>query len=432
MANLNGIPAGDIIRARVVGMITNITLGNFKCFRHVSIDPKLVTVLIGPNGTGKSGVLQALMLLKQSRDDVRSLKLQGDLVWFAPEAFRLQGSDTALEVVELSLSGNWIIESETIESGVDFWIDLNYRSDTELTAKRGSTTFTIDGQELELHFEDRGPPPSIETPIGGIIYDGSYGINDFVIRHSSRATQDAKVTWSQISSAPSNALANLKMVPATRALARGIYGLGPELPDDVSSVDGLGRQEEDTATMLAYSRPVVEKVSCLIKRVTGVGFRMDTVPPVSAKPVSESPAGEFSLVAEGFGTNTLVQLLFEVVRAVPGATVLIEEPEVHLHPRAQADLASVLAEEAKADNKQIIMTTHSEHVAGRLLTLVAEGKLSPDEVAIYSFEKDEDGVCSAQEIEVTEHGQVVGGLKSFFETDLDEMRRLVDALRARA
>ena len=112
--------------------------------------------------------------------------------------------------------------------------------------------------------------------------------------------------------------------------------------------------------------------------------------------------------------------------------MLIEEPEVHLHPKAQADLASVLVEEAKADSKQIMMTTHSEHVAGRLLTLMAEGKLSPEEVAIYSFEKDEDGVCSAQEIEVTEHGQVVGGLKSFFETDLDEMRRFVDALRARA
>jgi predicted ATPase len=186
------------------------------------------------------------------------------------------------------------------------------------------------------------------------------------------------------------------------------------------------------ATTLAYSRSDVEKVSRLMKRVTGVGFRTDTVPPQSAKPVSESQAGVFSLVAEGFGTNTLVQLLFEMVRAVPGATVLIEEPEVHLHPKAQADLASVLVEEAKADNKQVIMTTHSEHVAGRLLTLVAEGKLSPEEVAIYSFEKDENGVCSAEEIKVTEHGQVVGGLKSFFETDLDEMRRFVDALRARA
>ena len=48
-------------------MITNITLENFKCFQQVSINPKLVTLFIGPNGTGKSGILQALLLLKQSR-----------------------------------------------------------------------------------------------------------------------------------------------------------------------------------------------------------------------------------------------------------------------------------------------------------------------------------------------------------------------------
>ena len=47
-------------------MITNITLENFKCFRQVSINPKRLTVLIGPNGTGKSSILQALLLLKQS------------------------------------------------------------------------------------------------------------------------------------------------------------------------------------------------------------------------------------------------------------------------------------------------------------------------------------------------------------------------------
>ena len=169
-----------------------------------------------------------------------------------------------------------------------------------------------------------------------------------------------------------------------------------------------------------------------MNRITGVGFRVDTVPPQSAKPVSESLAGDFSLLAEGFGTNALVHLLFVMVRTVPGATVLIEEPEIHLHPKAQADLASVLVEEAKSSNKQIVMTTHSDHVAGRLLTLVAEEKLSADELAIYSFEKDEKGVCSASEIEVTERGQVNGGLKGFFETDMDEMRRYVEALRAKA
>ena len=169
-----------------------------------------------------------------------------------------------------------------------------------------------------------------------------------------------------------------------------------------------------------------------MKRITGVGFRVDTVPPQSAKPVSESLVGDFSLLTEGFGTNALVHLLFEVVRTVPEAAVLIEEPEIHLHPKAQADLASVLVEEAKLSDKQIMMTTHSEHVVGRLLTLVAEGELSPEDLAIYSFEKDERGVCSASEIEVTDRGQVSRGLKGFFETDMDEMRRYVEALRAKA
>ena len=412
-------------------MITNITLDNFKCFRQVSINPKLITVLIGPNGTGKSGVLQALMLLKQSKDDVRLLKLQGDLVWFAPEAFKLQNPDAASVPVGLSLSGCWHIESETVENQVDFWIDLSYSADAKLQDKRGQTTFKAYGHEWAVSFSLEGEGSRMETSLGDIDYDEGHGINDFEV-YAYDGVIDTPEFWEQISEGPGNTVANMKVVPAARGLTRGSYHLGPDLFPDISGAEGLGRQEEDIATTLAYSRRDVEKVSLVMTKVTGVGFRMDTVPPQSAKPVSETKGGDFSLAAEGFGTNALVQLLFEMVRAVPGATVLIEEPEVHLHPKAQADLASVLVEEAKADNKQVIMTTHSEHVAGRLLTLVAEGKLSPEEVAIYSFEKDEDGVCSAQEIEVTEHGQVVGGLKSFFEADLDEMRRFVDALRARA
>ena len=135
------------------------------------------------------------------------------------------------------------------------------------------------------------------------------------------------------------------------------------------------------------------------------------------------------MVSEGFGANALIQLLHQLITAVNGATVLIEEPEIHLHPKAQAELAEVMAETAKAEDKQIIMTTHSEYVAGRLLTLVAEGKLTTDDLAIYSFEKDEKGECSATEIEVTERGQTKGGLTGFHEATRDEMRRYADGLR---
>ena len=412
-------------------MITNITLQDFKCFRHISVDSKLITVFIGPNGTGKSGVLQALLLLKQSRNNVHQLILDGESLRLPPEAFMWQGAESRLDGVRLSLSGCSPIDSKEVQEPLKFEVDLHYSGQANLTADRGSTKWRASGQEFKISFDrHRGLSQAI-TPRGLITYEVLLPINSFRVRSSSGNEDPNLPLWNQLSQAPAKTLANLKMVPAVRGLTRGVYELGPESSNDISGANGLGAQEDNTATTLAYSRHEVVKVSKLMKQITGVGFRVDTVPPQSAKPVSESLAGDLSILAEGFGTNALVHLLFEVARTVPRATVLIEEPEIHLHPKAQADLASVLADQAKAGDKQMIITTHSEHVVGRLLTLVAEGMLSADELAIYSFEKDKSGACSASEIGVTDRGQVSGGLKSFFETDLDEMRRYVEALRAK-
>ena len=413
-------------------MITNITLENFKCFRRVHISPKLITVLIGPNGTGKSGVLQALLLLKQSGNPVGPLVFDGELIQFEPDAFMLRLNDSESGEVQFNVSGYWGINFEGIEDRVDFGTHLSYSSDAKLNDQRDRTWIRMSGGQHEVSFTRWPGQHTMPTPVGDVRYEVLSGGNSFQIRSYPGGQERFLPFWEKAFYAPINSLANMRVVPAARGFGRGLYRLRPTSSPDISNASGLGEQEEDLATTLEYSRPDVWRISELMGRITGVGFRTDTVPPISVKPVSESPAGDFSLVMEGFGTNALVHLLFEVVRAVPGATVLIEEPEIHLHPKAQADLASVMVEEAKSGNKQIVMTTHSEHVAGRLLTLVAEGKLSPDELAIYSFEKDKAGVCSASEIEVTDRGQVSGGLKSFFETDLAEMRRYVEALRAKA
>ena len=85
--------------------------------------------------------------------------------------------------------------------------------------------------------------------------------------------------------------------------------------------------------------------------------------PQSVEVKSVTPSGPVNIVSEGFGANSLIMLLLQLVSADKGATVMIEEPEIHLHPKAQAELASVLAEVALEEDKQVIMTTHSEHIS---------------------------------------------------------------------
>ena len=346
-------------------MITNITLENFKCFRQVSINPKRLTVLIGPNGTGKSSILQALLLLKQSVGE-QKIKCQGDFINLGDPTELVSSFLEEEPVVRLAFEGT--------ENGKS--VGCNAR--------------------LSTLFEPM--PQSILPP--------SFSANAVPLK-------------------------KLQFVQAARGFVRPNYSLRNDSSEEISLDVGLSDLEEQLATNLVYSVPT-ERLSTLVEKVTGIGLSTKMVPGRKVEIKSLTSTGAVNIVAEGFGTNALVQLLLQLITADRGATVLIEEPEIHLHPKAQAELAEVLAETAKAEDKQIIMTTHSEYVAGRLLTLVAEGKLTTDDLAIYAFDKDEKGECSATEIEVTERGQVKGGLTGFHEATRDEMRRYADGLRDRA
>ena len=416
-------------------MITDITLTNFKCFHRINVAPKRVTLLIGGNGTGKSGLLQALLLLKQWDTQSNALSLEGDLVRIDPDDFANYVIPAKSPEIWFSLSGEWNVASGDVQSPVVFQIQFRFSTEATLQAKLVYAYFVWRGRTIQIQ-----QMPDTQT-VGELRIQG---FNHTIAAASGlelghlRIDRVIDLDRANVSSvqqaleSPKTLLSNMRFVPAIRGFARGTYALGSELQDVLVSASGLSAQEEATITALAYSPREVEQVSAWMYQVTGVGLKTDLVPPRTVKPVSVTAAGQPNLLSEGSGTNALVQLLFELARAGHGDTVLIEEPEIHLHPKAQAELASVIVAEAKSSNKQVVMTTHSEHIAGRLMTEIAEGKVSADEIAIYSFDKDTNGVCSAGLIELTDSGQATGGLRSFFQTDLDEMRRYVDALRAKA
>ena len=66
-----------------------------------------------------------------------------------------------------------------------------------------------------------------------------------------------------------------------------------------------------------------------------------------------------------------------------GSTVILEQPEIHLHPAVQAGLADVIVEAATIRNVQVIVESHSEHLLRRLQLRTAQAKLDPEVLALY-------------------------------------------------
>lgn len=415
-------------------MITNIVLENFKCFRKVEINPRLITVFVGPNGTGKSSVVQALALLKQSLGS-NGLRLKGDLLNLEHSSDLAHGLQEPPTTMDIGFAGFETFGDEA-DLGFDGDVDFEYHgrfSGTTLVSDSGMLTFGFEGEKFTINVKSTDSFPK-RVPFGP--YEGRLqyvsAVGELLSVRDWRGTPAIALQrgLQNIIGAPKSMLKSARFVNAVRGLVQYRYPIGDRLVDDLQSAGGLSQQEQQTATNLSYSRPLESKISGLLQRVTGVGLSTPNVPSQAVEVRALAPVGEVNIVTEGFGTNALLFLFWQLVDAPNGATVMIEEPEIHLHPKAQAELASTLAEVAKAESKQLIMTTHSEHIVGRLLTLVAEKKLSTDELAIYAFEKDEAGVCNAKELEVNDDGRVTGGIRDFFETNLDELDRFVRALQS--
>lgn len=148
--------------------ITSIALESFKCFPKVSVDTKLITVFIGPNGTGKSGLLQALLLLKQSRNAVDPLALTGELICFPPEAFLWQEPESEGAGVRLSVCGSSPVAAEEVRGPVRFKVDLRYSAQANLNADCGSLKWEESNKEYEISFDRKQRHSEAMTPRGSI------------------------------------------------------------------------------------------------------------------------------------------------------------------------------------------------------------------------------------------------------------------------
>ncbi len=83
----------------------------------------------------------------------------------------------------------------------------------------------------------------------------------------------------------------------------------------------------------------------------------------------------FNLVDVGYGVSQALPIVVDLLQGKKGQMFLVQQPEVHLHPRAQAELGTLLGQLAKADKKRIIVETHSDYLIDRVRMDVRDGKI---------------------------------------------------------
>ena len=133
-----------------------------------------------------------------------------------------------------------------------------------------------------------------------------------------------------------------------------------------------------------------------------------------------------NLIDVGYGVSQVLPLLVELFRRDRTSMFLLQQPEVHLHPSAQAQLGSLLCATA-GSQCQLIVETHSDYIVDRILLDIRDKRfdLKPDDVSILYFERDDLSV-TIHSIRIDDEGNVLDapeGYRGFFR---DELKRVID------
>lgn len=132
----------------------------------------------------------------------------------------------------------------------------------------------------------------------------------------------------------------------------------------------------------------------------------------------------------GFGVSQVLPVLVLCYYVPKGSTVLLEQPEIHLHPSAQSGLADVFIDAVKTRNIQVIVESHSEHLLKRLQRRIAEERLSKDDTALY-FCNIDGGVSNLTNLELDIFGNIVNWPKDFFGDSFGEIAATTEAIMNR-
>ena len=136
--------------------------------------------------------------------------------------------------------------------------------------------------------------------------------------------------------------------------------------------------------------------------------------------------GEQNIVDVGFGVSQVLPILVEGLTMAEGNTFILEQPEIHLHPKMQMDIADFLISLVQQE-KHLIIETHSDHIINRIIRRALEGKIPKEMIGIFYIEKDTDGNSQLTEVEIHENLGIDVAPQGFFDQYASETEHILQA-----
>ena len=437
-------------RQRSEDGICSIGVQGFKCLaKESSIEIRPLTILAGANSSGKSTIMQSLLLMKQT---LQAIYDPGALLLNGPNV-RLTSVDQLVSRQQVDLSSHTFTFSVEAPKGLTNRITYSPSEDREIE---------IQEMYIEEH-RDNEAVRSLRLPTdreGADLDDLETGISDFFgddifLNYRNQFTTyrercflfviDVPIDddrsyfppmW--VPPFPSDDLIRLIHVPVLRGNPDRIYertAAGPSLPgtfekyvaaiiaDWTKKNDDRLKHLENMLSQLGMTREVV------VRRVSDAGLEIL----VGRLPGGRSRGQDLVNIADvGFGVSQALPVLVALLVAERGQLVYLEQPELHLHPRAQYVLAKIMADAAKRGVK-VVAETHSALLLLQIRTLLAKGDIDPDLVKLHWFSRDpEDGTTSIHTTDLDEDGAFGDWPEDFGDVDLMAESAYLDAVWERS
>lgn len=390
-------------------MLSSFTIQNYRAFaRKQTIECRPLTLFFGRNSSGKSALLRFLPLLAESYPS------RGGPILLSGEIGRKAGwRDLVCKATEnnkLRLKLNWLAEPIT---AADWAVDGDFEDQWRIVEN-----LTVSHNELNqlvlYEFRDadewQGLLPTKFPPV----LNNASALGDL---HTQLTDLCAQVQW----------VSGIRGQPE-RFVTYEQGALGSLEHDGSNAAMHLiaARIKGESALLLEMAQRffIAQGETLLFRNLTSQLWRVMLAP-------SATPHLAVDLCDTGEGYAQVLPVLVALARACTGGPRLLclEQPELHLHTRAQAELAKVLVETANDPAQpQLLVETHSEVLLTSVQLAIAEGRIKPEMVRVYWVSARGDGTSDAQAVDFDTLGRPQNSLLM---NAFDDTTRLGQSLMTR-